>query len=126
MRVLLDENLPHDLIAALTGHEVSTVQGLGWAGVENGELPNRASGYTDAFITMDRKLERQQNLAVLPFGVVLVVAQSNRVQDLLPLVPDVLEALSRSRPGRLEQVGAQKRVEGGGTSARVVRRTNEW
>jgi hypothetical protein len=106
VRVLLDENLPHDLIAALSGHAVSTVQGMGWAGVENGELLNRACGHTDAFITMDRKLERQQNLAVLPFGVVLVVARSNRVQDLLPLIPHVLAALDRIQPGRLEQVGA--------------------
>lgn len=106
MRVLLDENLPHDLIAALSGHEVSTVQGLGWAGVENGELLNRASGHTDAFITMDRKLERQQNLSVLPFGVVLVLARSNRVQDLLPLVPNVLAALVRIKAGQLERVGA--------------------
>jgi hypothetical protein len=106
VRVLLDENLPHDLIAALSGHEVSTVQGMGWAGVENGELLSRASGHTDAFITMDRNLEQHQNLAVLPFGVVLVVARSNRVQDLLPLIPDVLAALVRIRPGRLEQVGA--------------------
>ena len=68
MRVLLDENLPHDLI--------------------------------DAFITMDRKLERQQNLSVLPFGSVLVVARSNRVQDLLPLVPDILAARLRIQAGR--------------------------
>jgi hypothetical protein len=106
VRVLLDENLPHDLIAALSGHEVSTVQGMGWAGVENGELLSRASGHTDASITMDRNLERQQSLPVLPFGVVLLVARSNRVQDLLPLIPDVLAALVRIRPGRVEQVGA--------------------
>jgi hypothetical protein len=106
VRVLLDENLPHDLIVALSRHEVSTVQGMGWAGVENGELLSRASGHTEAFITMDRKLERQQDLAVVPFGVVLIVARSNRVQDLLPLIPEVLAALDRIRPGRLEQVGA--------------------
>ena len=106
MRVLLDENLPHDLIAALPGHEVSTVQGLGWAGVENGDLLSRAAGRIDAFVTMDRKLEREQNLSALTFGVVLIVARSNRVQDLLPLVPKVLDALSRIQPGRLEQVGA--------------------
>lgn len=106
MRVLLDENLPHDLIEPLSRHDVSTVQGVGWAGVENGELLRRASGLVDAFVTMDRKLEREQNLAVLPFGVVLIVARSNRVQDLLPLVPAVLAALDRIQPGQLEQVGA--------------------
>ncbi len=79
---------------------------MGWAGVENGELLRRASGQTDAFITMDRRLEQQQNIAALPFGVVLIVARSNRVQDLLPLVPDVLAAIGRIRAGQLEQVGA--------------------
>jgi hypothetical protein len=44
VRVLLDENLPHDLIAALVGHSVSTVQGLGWDGTKNGALLKRASG----------------------------------------------------------------------------------
>ena len=105
MRVLLDENLPHDLIAALVGHEVVSVQGLGWAGVKNGELLRRASGRVDALVTMDRNMERQQHLVVLPFGVVLVVARSNRVQDLLPLAGDILAALDRSMPGRLERVG---------------------
>ena len=106
MRVLLDENLPHDLVEPLSSHDVVTVQGMGWTGVENGELLRRASGQVDAFITMDRTLEREQNLTALPFGVVLMVARSNRVQDLQPLVPAVLAALNRIRPGRLEQVGA--------------------
>ena len=106
MRVLLDENLRHDLIEPLSKHDISTVQGLGWAGVENGELLRRASGQVDAFVTMDRKLGREQNMSVLPFGVVLIVARSNRVQDLLPLVPAVLAALDRIHAGRLEQVGA--------------------
>ena len=106
MRVLLDENLPHDLIAALSGHDVSTVQGMGWAGVENGDLLRRATGRIEAFVTMDRRLKDQQNLTILPFGVVLVIARSNRVQDLLPLVPEILAALGRIQAGRLEQVGA--------------------
>ena len=55
---------------------------------------------------MDRKLEHQQKLTALPFGVVLIVARSNRVQDLLPLVPGVLAALERILPGKLEQVSA--------------------
>lgn len=106
MRVLLDENLPHDLIAELEGHDVRTVQGLGWAGVKNGELLRRANGQIDVFVTMDRKLEPQQDLTVLSFGVVLLLARSNRVQDLRPLVGGLLEALGRIRPGQCERVGA--------------------
>ena len=106
MRVLLDENIPHDLIAPLSRHDILTVQGMGWAGIENGELLRRAAGQVDAFVTMDRRLEREQNVARLPFGLVLIVAPSNRVQDLLPLVPEVLAALDRAKAGRVEHVGA--------------------
>lgn len=106
MHVLLDENLPHDLIAEFTGHEVLTVQGLGWAGVKNGELLRRASGQVDAFLTMDRKLEREHDLSALSFGVIVVQAHSNRVPDLVPLVASMLVALQRIGPGKVEHVGA--------------------
>ena len=43
MKVLLDENLPHDLRKLLPGHDVFTVAYLGWAGVKNGELLRRAA-----------------------------------------------------------------------------------
>lgn len=68
MRVLLDENLPHDLAGALRGHSVSTVQGLGWAGTSNSALLKRADEVCDVFVTMDGNIERQQNLARLPFA----------------------------------------------------------
>ena len=38
MRILLDESLPRDLGREIPGHEVTTVQQAGWAGVQNGEL----------------------------------------------------------------------------------------
>ena len=84
MRVLLDENVPHDLIPQLAGYDVSTVQGLGWAGIKNGELLERARDAIDVFVTMDRKLEKQHDLSKLPFGVLIIVAKSNRMPDLLP------------------------------------------
>jgi hypothetical protein len=63
-------------------------------------------GQTDSFLTMDRRLEHQQNLSVLPYGVIRILAKSNRVQDLLPLVPEILAAIERSTAGRVEKVGA--------------------
>ena len=108
MHVLLDENLPHDLIEALAGHSVSTVHGLGWAGTKNGALLKRASGAIDAFVTMDTNLEHQQNVTALPFGIVVVGAPSNRMQDLAPLVPEMLAALRKVRPGTIERVGKRR------------------
>lgn len=106
MRVLLDENLPHDLIAELANHEVVTVQGLGWSGVKNGDLLRLAAGQTDAFVTMDRKLEREHDLTVLPFGVIVLLARSNRMEHLLPLVAPMLDALRRIATGQVEHVSA--------------------
>jgi predicted nuclease of predicted toxin-antitoxin system len=106
VRVLLDENLPHDLAGALTGHLVLTVHQLGWAGVKNGELLHRAAGQFDAFITMDANLQFQRRLQDRPFGAIVLRARSNRTTDLLPLVDPILVTLSALQPGAVQHVGA--------------------
>jgi predicted nuclease of predicted toxin-antitoxin system len=105
VRVLLDENLPGDLVRALPGHDVATVYGLGWSGVQNGELLLRTAERFEAFITMDSNLEFQQCLVGRPFGVIVIHARSNRVADLLPLAELVLAALSGIQPGAVRHVG---------------------
>lgn len=106
MRVLLDEQLPRHLARELTGHSVATVQQQGWAGVKNGELLRRAAadGF-GIFITADQNLQFQQNLAKSRLGVVVLVAPSNALEDLLPLVPDILAAIGTTRPGEVVRVG---------------------
>jgi len=106
VRVLLDEHLPLDLARELHGHDVHTVVGRGWAGIKNGELLRLMRDTYDVLVTMDRNLEFQQNLSVLPFGVILVHAPSNRMVHLRPLVPIVLDALAGVNPGQLHRVGA--------------------
>lgn len=105
MRLLLDENLPHDLADLLVGHQVETVTGRGWSGIQNGELLARASLDVDAFLTMDRNLPAQQRIASLTFGVLLILAPSNRMLHLRPLVPSILTTLSRLEPGSVLSVG---------------------
>jgi hypothetical protein len=51
VRVLLDEQLPLDLAAALHGHSVDTVAGRGWTGITNRELLRRMEGEYDALVT---------------------------------------------------------------------------
>ena len=104
MRVLLDENLPHDLAALLTGHQVDTVAGRGWSGVQNGELLKLASTDYGAVLTMDRRLPEHQRIEDLPFGVVLLTAPTNRMAHLEPLVPKLLRALNDVSPGVLTVV----------------------
>jgi predicted nuclease of predicted toxin-antitoxin system len=104
VRVLLDENLPHDLAALLEGHEADTVAGRGWSGTKNGELLRLASVGYEAFLTMDRRLPDQQRIQDLPFAVVLIAARSNRMADLRPLVPELLNVLESVVPGTLTVV----------------------
>lgn len=89
MRVLLDESLPHDLAVELTGHDVQTVAGVGWAGLANGELLRRARDQFDIFVTMDQNLQYQQNLKAIGMPVVLIHARSSRMVDLQPRVPAI-------------------------------------
>jgi hypothetical protein len=106
VRVLLDENLPHDLVSVLAGHAVMTVHALGWSGLKNGELLRRAAGRIEAFVTMDSNLQFQPRMDGLAFGIVVIHARSNRVADLLPLVNLVLAALLDLSPGTVQHVGA--------------------
>jgi len=105
VRVLLDEQLPLDLAAALQGHSVDTVASRGWTGITNGELLRRMGGEYDALVTMDRGIEFQQNLTTGAVGVLLVRAPSNRMVHLQPLVPAILDALPALRPGQLHRIG---------------------
>ena len=99
MRVLLDEQIPLDLAEALQGHSVDTVVGRGWAGIKTGELLQRMRGDYEALVTLDRGIEFQQNVSLLPFGVLIVRARSNRMVHLQPLVPAMLDALAILKPG---------------------------
>ena len=105
MRILLDECLPAELADELTGHEVRTVQEAGWSGVENGALLQRAATKLDIFITIDKHIERTQELPG-SLAVITVKARTNRIQSLRPLVPELLRVIARVRPGTFERVGA--------------------
>lgn len=105
MRILLDEDLPRRLGQLLIGHEVSTVPRCGWAGVKNGKLLALAAAQFDLFVTMDRHIEFQQNRSALPIAVLVVMARTNRIEDVRPLVPDILETLNHIAPRALHRVG---------------------
>jgi hypothetical protein len=89
----------------LQGHQVDTISGRGWVGLKNGPLLQHMRGGYDVLATMDRNLEFQQNIAALPFGILLIRAASNRMAHLAPLVPEILEALPHVMPGQLHRVG---------------------
>jgi len=106
MRILLDESVPGRLGALLVGHETSSVQRRGWAGIRNGKLLTLAATEFDVLLTADKGIEHQQNLAALPIAVLIVLARSNRMEDMAPAVPAILTALSELPPRSIRKVTA--------------------
>jgi hypothetical protein len=104
VRLLLDESLPAPLADLLTGHEVRTVAEMGWISVTNGQLLRRAAAEFDAVLTADQNIEFQQNLKTLPIAVVVLVATSNRLESLMPLVVAVLDRLTSLEPRTIVRI----------------------
>ena len=99
--MLLDECVDRGLADALAGHDIQTVAGAEWAGLGNGELLRRAQIAFDVFVTTDRNLQHQQNLPRFDIAVIVLSAPTNRLRDLLPLVPRLLEAIKDAQAGHL-------------------------
>ena len=105
MRILLDECLPKRLKRDLVGHESRTVPEMGWASKRNGELLRLAEADFDVFLTVDRNLSFQQDVARFKLTVVVLVAKGNRHSDLQPFVAELLDVLVSVVPGQLVRVG---------------------
>ena len=104
-RILLDECLPRRLRRELPGHDVRTVQELGWAGTKNGALLRQAvaEGFA-VFITVDRNLEYQQHVPGLGLAIVALRTRTNDIADLMPLMPAVRELVPEIAAGRVVRV----------------------
>lgn len=106
MRILLDECAPRPLKRELADYEIRTVVEMGWSGKKNSELLRlmNQEGFT-ILLTTDQNLRYQQNLEQAKVAVVVLVARSNRLPDLVPLIPDVRNFLSTIVPGEVIEVG---------------------
>jgi predicted nuclease of predicted toxin-antitoxin system len=104
VKILFDECMPRPLRRDLSGHEVMTVREMGWSGVENGDLLRLAETNFDVFITVDRNLQYQQNLDGYKIAMILLVAQSNRLESLQPLLPSIRKALETIKVGDVVRI----------------------
>lgn len=107
MKVLLDESVPWKLRELLVGHEVWTVKYLGWDSKSNGELLQLAQNEFDVLITVDRKIPYQQNITVRDVAVVVLVAKTNGINDLRPLIPELLKRLNVLKRGEIARIAAR-------------------
>jgi predicted nuclease of predicted toxin-antitoxin system len=104
MRLLLDACVPRKLKHELAPHLVWTARERGWNRLQDGPLLDVMAGEIDALVTMDRGLRFQQRLQGRAFAVILLRAKSNRLDQLLPLVPALLQVLSEVTPGEVREI----------------------
>ena len=105
MRILLDECVPRPLKRQLMQYSVRTVVEMGWAGTKNGELLKRMKQEQfTILLTTDQNLRYQQNLKQAGVAIVVMVAPSNRLPDLIPLIPQVCGVLETIVPGEVIEV----------------------
>ena len=81
----------------LSGHELSTVQSLGWRGILNGELLRLAEESFDVFVLADKNMRYQQDIDGR--HIAIIELPTNRWPLLLPLAPRIAEVLGSVRPG---------------------------
>jgi hypothetical protein len=102
VKILLDECVDWRLSRSIAGHDVKTARQMGWSAVKNGALASQAF---DVFVTVDRNLLFQQNLATRSISVIILQARTNRLTDLIPLVPSLLSAIETATSGMLQLIG---------------------
>ncbi len=106
MKILLDEDLPRQLRRFFSDHEVFTIQWMGWQGKENGELLLLMEKENfDVFLTADKNLRYQQNLSGSRVAVILLQVSRLRIEELEPLVPEILRRLDFVKPGQFYEIG---------------------
>ncbi len=104
MRVLLDERLPKKLKFEINAEFVQTVPEAGWASKQNGELLRLAEQGFDVLVTNDQNMEHQQPISRFDMAFIVLVAPTNDVVDLLPLMAKVNMTLDSIKPGTIEYI----------------------
>jgi uncharacterized protein DUF5615 len=105
LRVLLDECVDVRLAASLATVEVRTVADQGWLGISNGQLLALAAAEFDVFVTVDRNLPFQQHLPKFDIAVILLRAKTNRIADLIALVPELVSVMPNAKSGIVTPIG---------------------
>jgi hypothetical protein len=94
LKILFDHNVDRRFRKHLPGHEIKTTREMRWETLTNGMLLRAAAGANfDALLTIDKKLEHEQNLQTLPLPVIVLDTPSNALPALLVFAPFVLDLL---------------------------------
>ena len=95
----------------LRAHDVKTTHDMGWDRLQNGDLLAAASKEFDLVLTVDQNLAHQQNLDSLPVSVIVMVANSNRLESLEAIIPIVELAITGLSGKQMVRVDASGKIE---------------
>ena len=104
MRILLDECVHAGVRAAFPGHEVRTVSEIGRQSSADGPLLTIAQCSFDVFVTIDRSLRHQQEIANLQLAVIVVRIPNNKIESYETLFEALLRAAEGASKGELVEV----------------------
>jgi hypothetical protein len=85
-------------------HQPATVHNQGWGAFKDGALLAAAEQVFDVLVTIDRKLEFQQNLGKFRLGVVIVRVPKNQLRYYRAIREDLLLAVQKVRSGEVVHV----------------------
>ncbi len=96
--LLLDNNVPIQLIPLLRPHEATHASTAGWAALSNGNLIREAhrAEFT-AIVTCDQNIQHQQNLA--GYALAFVVLTTTHWATIRDNVAGLLAAIEAATPG---------------------------
>src|ERR1700675_139534 len=103
MLILFDHGTPAPLALFLTGHTVKKTKDLAWDTLNNGELLKVAEQAAfEIFLTTDKNIRHQQNLAD---RIIAIVVLSNSRWPVVRLyVNRVVAAIAGAKPGTYTEV----------------------
>ena len=104
MNILLDHCVPKPFRREFPAHDVKTTAQMGWEDVRNGELLSMAAKSFDVFVTVDKKMKREQSLATLPISVIVLDAVKNTPEVLRPFAPFVERVLKTIGVGQMLEI----------------------
>ena len=104
MRILLDECVPARLKRAFPGHAVQSVTETGWRSSKDGPLLGFAEERFDIFVTVDRRLETQNDLGKFNLGFIVARVPNNRLDGFAPIFEQLNAAVAKVRRGEIVHV----------------------
>ena len=105
MRILIDECIDERLRNSFSRHDCQTAGYAGLAGLHNGDLIKAAEAADfQVLLTVDKGIEYEQNLRGRKLAIIIFRTKSNRLIDLLPLVPICLNLLENIVPSQIVRI----------------------